>query len=250
MKPQKPTENWTKFPNCILDSISVFSPQEFQVLAFMIRKNLGYTNPNKMFSVRYIQENVGMSRPTVMNVINGLLEKESLIIIGEGAKGIRYFDINWDVPVDKDLNRSKTFTDTGKKDLPVQVKKIDQVLDTTKTKQGKKIDYSIYLDSWNSLAASISIPTIRDITGARRRHLMARIRENPNFEKSFLECLTKIQASQFLQQDSSQSWFGFNWLIKNDDNYTKVLEGRYDNRLAKQSQFEINHNKAKRKLGI
>jgi hypothetical protein len=240
----KPTENWTKFPNCILDNLEHYTPQELKVLAFMVRKNIGYKEPNKRFSVRYIRSKVGMSKPTVINALNGLLEKGSIIVIETADKGIRLFDINWVEPEVKDFDRSKSLTGSGQKSLPEQVKKIDQVLDTKQRKHTKKIDYSSYLTQWNDLAKSISIPTIRNITGNRRRHLEARIKQEQDFAGLFHKCLIKIHHSQFLQQDSSQSWFGFDWLIKNDDNYVKVLEGKYDNRKKNECVTMQSHNEA------
>ena len=45
MKIDKPLENWTKFPNCILDNIDKFKPAELKIIALMVRKNLGYDKP-------------------------------------------------------------------------------------------------------------------------------------------------------------------------------------------------------------
>ena len=41
-----------------------------------------------------------------------------------------------------------------------------------------------------------------------------------------IEILRKAQCSDFL---ISSKWFGFDWLLENDGNYLKVLEGNYDN---------------------
>jgi hypothetical protein len=96
--PEKPIENWTKFPNNILDNIEIFSPSEFKVLSFMIRKNLGYSNPDKRFSISYLVSKLNMSKQTVVKSVKDLLEKESIIDIEKGQRGTSRYDINWTAP--------------------------------------------------------------------------------------------------------------------------------------------------------
>jgi len=130
----KPIENWTKFPNCILDNLEKYTPQEFKVLGHMVRKNIGFNRPNKQFSVSYLSVKTGMSKPTVMKAVDGLLQKESIAIVNSGSRGQRYFDIMWQDPLVKEIDRSKILTSTGKNSLPDPVKEIDRLLDNTKRK--------------------------------------------------------------------------------------------------------------------
>ncbi len=95
---ERPFENWTKFPNCILDNLEQFSHVELKILCLMVRKNIGYDNPNKMFSISYLCKKLGHNRTSVAKSINGLVEKQSIKVLKTGARGIRFFDINWIKP--------------------------------------------------------------------------------------------------------------------------------------------------------
>ena len=95
---ERPTENWTKFPNCILDNLDKFTPMECKILMLMVRENYGYQQPNMKFSLTYLCEQTGNSKPTVIKAVDGLLEKESIKVVHVGEKGVRFFDINWVSP--------------------------------------------------------------------------------------------------------------------------------------------------------
>jgi hypothetical protein len=75
-----------------------FDPYEFKVLALMIRKNLGYQNPHKKFSLRYIQKLTSMSRPTIISALIGLEDKGSIEKISKGAE-IGRWEIKWSKPL-------------------------------------------------------------------------------------------------------------------------------------------------------
>ena len=48
---------------------------------------------------------------------------------------------------------------------------------------------------------------------------------------TFEECFKKVQASDFCKGENERGWQAdFDWLIKNDNNMVKVLEGKYDNK--------------------
>ena len=89
-----------------------------------------------------------------------------------------------------------------------------------------------YIDFWNLFAKEKGLSFISAITENRKIRL--RIREQ---EFNFPEILRKAGQSEFML---SGSWFGFDWIIKNQDNYIKTLEGNYDNKKA--PVIPINHN--------
>lgn len=70
------------------------------------------------------------------------------------------------------------------------------------------------------------------LTDKRKRKLQSRRKEDL-FVENWKEILKKISESTFLKENSSsgngkRTFFGPTWLLKNDDNYVKVLEGYYD----------------------
>lgn len=91
----------------------------------------------------------------------------------------------------------------------------------------KKIDFSFYLDVWNSGDTPRKI--IR-MTEKRKAKIQARLNDNQNFQEDFKTAVHKINCSDFLSGVNDRGWkCTFDWMIKNDSNYTKVLEGDYDN---------------------
>lgn len=81
-----------------------------------------------------------------------------------------------------------------------------------------------YVDFWNLFAAEKGVPKVRDITRKRRQKLKVRLSE-----KSFNFCniLKMAGNSEFLL---SHGWFAFDWIIENDSNYLKILEGNYQSK--------------------
>lgn len=79
---------------------------------------------------------------------------------------------------------------------------------------------------------------INSITTSRRRALSGRLKE-PAFKDNFHTILTKILESDFLSgrkpTEGHGKWYAsFDWVIKNDTNYQKILEGRYENKETEQ----------------
>lgn len=88
--------------------------------------------------------------------------------------------------------------------------------------------FSEFVGMWNSLGGRI--PKIRALTSQRRKHLRARMRE-PQFSGGMTDIIEKIRASSFLSGENDRGWAPtFDWVIGNEGNYVKVLEGAYDNR--------------------
>ena len=81
-----------------------------------------------------------------------------------------------------------------------------------------------YLESWNKLLS----PKIQ-MTKSRELKLRSRMTNNSDFLKKFKMCLLKIKQSDFLSGRVKDWKATFDWLIINDNNFLKVLEGNYDN---------------------
>ncbi len=97
----------------------------------------------------------------------------------------------------------------------------------TNSKPDNKGEREFFLAAWNENAEAVGIPKMRMLNDARYKKLKQRINANENFLDDLVECLGKVSGSKFLQ---AGSWFGFDWLVANDTNYMKVLEGSYDNK--------------------
>lgn len=79
-----------------------------------------------------------------------------------------------------------------------------------------------YMDIWNVFAAENKMAEVKTLNTKRKNKFKVRIKEKP-FD--FLGILKKAGQSEFLLRGK---WFGFDWIIENDTNYLKILEGNFD----------------------
>ncbi|GAH08449.1 unnamed protein product [marine sediment metagenome] len=95
---------------------------------------------------------------------------------------------------------------------------------------------------WNSKKR---LPKCRYMTDSRMRKLAARLKE-PLFADNWKLIIDKMEASDFVTGNiianasyyvtnkDVRSWKAtIDWLLANDTNYVKVLEGKYDNKYHK-----------------
>ncbi len=158
MKIDRPKENWTKYPNCILDNIHIYSPSAFKVISLMVRKNIGYEKPNKNFSLSYISLKTKMGKPTSSKAVQELLKLGSIMEVGTGARGVKLYDIVWKAPLVKNFNQLKILTSTSKDFIPELVKKFNPLLENkvkeNKVKENKQKNYekkcTSIIEYWNT----------------------------------------------------------------------------------------------------
>jgi hypothetical protein len=109
-----------------------------------------------------------------------------------------------------------------------------------KGKEGKgREGNGVYVDfeestrqMWNYFCEKFpTLSKIQQITETRRKHLKQRF-EEPLF-RNFSEILKAVEEQPFLihgnqNNEKHKNWrIDFDWLIKNDQNYVKVIERRY-----------------------
>lgn len=79
---------------------------------------------------------------------------------------------------------------------------------------------------WNSILGS-RLPSVMGITDARKTKCKLRLRERPISE--WRKVFEKMATTPFLLGSNRDGWTAsFDWIISNQDNSLKVLEGRYD----------------------
>lgn len=98
----------------------------------------------------------------------------------------------------------------------------------------ERINHQKIIDLYNSTC--ISLPKVEKITEARRRKIKSRRTElkkqypDRSPEEVLTEIFCKAEASGFLKGDNSNGWkASFDWILENDKNWIKILEGNYDN---------------------
>jgi hypothetical protein len=84
-----------------------------------------------------------------------------------------------------------------------------------------------FANLWNSLRGPL--PKVREFTESRRRKIKVRINEGLTLAK-FEEAIRRCVSTPFLVGENDRGWQAdFDWLIENDTNMTKVMEGKYGN---------------------
>jgi len=97
--------------------------------------------------------------------------------------------------------------------------------DYTETTQRLPKEYTHFLHEWNKFASENSLSKISSLSDSRKRRLQIRLK-NGDFKKLFDTALVEIKKSQYLL--GAKGWkIIFDWLIKNDENILKVVEGNY-----------------------
>jgi hypothetical protein len=129
----------------------------------------------------------------------------------------------------------ETPTESGARSAPSELQKEYENLDKAKAKISEFIRIKKpqfcepYVARWNFFAKACKKPAIKTLSESRRKKLLARIREDA-FD--FMKILQKANESKFI---TDGTWFSFDWIVANDKNYLKVLEGNYDQKLGQAS---------------
>ena len=132
-------------------------------------------------------------------------------------------------PDKRSTNAEQTPNKTNNKD--------NNVKNVNKDKNKPSVPYQKIKKLYNQICGD-QLPSIRTISDQRKKHLRARWKEEGNLD-IFEYLFRKTIQSDFLTGDNDRGWqVDFDWLIKNETNFNKVLEGRYDNSGKKSGQSE------------
>lgn len=123
------------------------------------------------------------------------------------------------------INKVNKLTNNILSDKPDTIAVNDDTHPTTlKDSKVVKTDYEGFSKIWNDNCGSLS--KVTRLSSKRKSRIKSRLREEPDF--NFWEKIIKrMAASDFC---STNSFATIDWIIANDENYTKVMEGKYDNR--------------------
>ncbi len=80
------------------------------------------------------------------------------------------------------------------------------------------------MEGWNKYAKDIGIASVYEITDERYRKFTTRCNRYTDFVDRLIECLVIASGNKYLKESS---WFTLDWIIANDTNHIKVLEGKY-----------------------
>lgn len=107
----------------------------------------------------------------------------------------------------------------------------------------KKINY---FELWNNFAEKYDLTIINSLSSSRKNKLAVR---NKELLFDFQEILNSIPEQSFLLGNNKNNWkVSFDWLIKNSDNYVKVLEKQYINSKNKPGLNNSNYERGQKKV--
>lgn len=112
-------------------------------------------------------------------------------------------------------------------------------LNTNQKDREEAVPYQKIKKLYNNICGN-ELKSIRKMSNHRREHLRARWREEGSLEV-FEELFNRTINSKFLTGNNDRNWKAdFDWLIKNDTNFNKVLEDKYDSDKVeeKEQQYE------------
>lgn len=233
-----------------------FTGRERSVMDVVIRQTYGFNRKSAPLTSSDITRFTGISRPTAGRILKSLIDvhvlTRAVVVNGTGVVYSYCFNkryLEWEV-----LSRMERVVievtgcnryDNRKVLHPRQRNKrqyIDNLTehkldlkdkdppnppegDSDQEKSGKKktpIDYQKYLTSWNYVAEQCAWSQVKILNEGRKKKIKVRCAEEAFDWKAILE---KARTSRGLR---GQGWFNLDWLITNDTNYLKVLEGKYE----------------------
>lgn len=112
--------------------------------------------------------------------------------------------------------------------------KAERVRPGNNGREDVNIDYPGVFQVWNNTMKG-NVPKVNKITQGRKDKIRQRVREMGGWSAArmvLVQCFQKINESDFC--NGSTGWTAtFDWFFSNDKNWTKVMEGNYDNRRGK-----------------
>ena len=135
-------------------------------------------------------------------------------------------------PAKSHIDPSKIHSDLSKvQNDPRPIYNENQRDYTETTTETNKENTQILIHEWNDFALENNLSKISLLSESRKKRLESRLKSN-GFKKLFSEALIEIKKSQYLLGE--KGWkISFDWLIKNDENILKVVEGNYQDKQHK-----------------
>ena len=119
------------------------------------------------------------------------------------------------------LNQGKNFGEPKPKSLQ------DSQCEITETATVERV-----LSQWNLQLGTLGFPKVQKLTERRKSGFVARIRASQERISLawWIALFDKIAASDFMRESAAQkaNWLTLDWVLLNEQNLMKVLEGKYD----------------------
>lgn len=211
---------FTRIPNNFIDDLKL-NPYQFQILSIIVRKTDGWCKIEDGISLSQFEKLVTFKKPKIIQTLKELIEMDLISkrkqILDNNSNSFNMYKIS-DMVV--------TENNKGSNSQLLGVVTEDYTQKKANTKENTIIDYDEYLTLWNEFATKNKKSKIASLTNTRKKQLYTRLKDYKNFLEMFKYSLIKAEKSNFLL---TSKFFKLDWLIKNDNNIVKVIEGAYDN---------------------
>ncbi len=227
-----------------IDSAIFKKPDKwFKIWFFMVCKaNHKETKQFKrgqcFLSYALIMDGTGCTKSVIDHAIRWL-KRCQMLVTTKATRGFIVTIVNYDTYQNLD-----NYSGDTKSDTPATEKRQRSDTKATEKRHYKQECKNVKNDKKNTLAGEVkdywngkkNLPGVRLLTTKRKNKLSTRLKE-VEFAENWQLIIDKISNSPFCTGDNSTGWKAvFDWIIHDEGNYMKVLEGNYDKRNSTQSQ--------------
>lgn len=111
----------------------------------------------------------------------------------------------------------------------------------TREESEESVPHSQVQETFNRIC--VSFAKVQKMSNSRKEKLRIRWSEIKTIE-AFEEICTKMELSNFLKGDNPRKWRPtIDWLLENDNNWVKIIEGNYDNKQGGKQSEEHSGNR-------
>lgn len=172
----------------------------------------------------------------LLNKANVNLTNKPLISPLEGRKDKdKDMDKDKDKVITEELPKTRSLTEImaslRKEYSDLQVKDMNSISEFIE--KNKPSFSAPYVDLWNLFAEKYNKPACMGLRGTRRGKLDTRLQEK---DFDFVKILKRVRNQAIAME---QNWFNLTWILENDNNYVKVLEGNFYRNEVEKNQYFI-----------
>jgi phage replication O-like protein O len=230
-------EGYIRITNELFDALvrTRLSGEERQIFDCILRKTFGFNKPTDAIPLSQFEAATGLDRGNICRSIKKLKKKRFISVKSDTGKtttyGINKIYSQWS-PVSKvtRVNMAGVNIDN----LPVSILTHSKDISSKDNKDSLSSDF---FSLWNATVEG-KLPTARSLSAVRKRKIKTRLEEKPLSDwKTVFE---KMTASPFCRGENARGWKpDIDWIIDNDNNAVKVLEGKYDSRPITPAQLAV-----------
>lgn len=141
------------------------------------------------------------------------------------------YDNEYDNDSDNDVSKETNILEPSKEGIQSASVKTEAP-GGGKVSKSQKIDYAAVKEYWNRKhdETGSAMPRITLMTDNRKVMVKARLRQCKGDVKTLYRVIDIAMASDFMNGNNKHGWLGkFDWIFGNEQNFTKVLEGNFNN---------------------